>query len=153
VGEFRRDLLPDAAGYFEEQGLKLMGRGPWRTTTCEFHGGKSMRVNVKNGAWVCMNCGARGGDVLAYQRAATGQDFVAAARALGAYVDNGKPDQTQTRPTPLPARAALEVLHFESQLVATAAANVAHGVQLGASDHRRLLKAAGRIDVIARMFN
>ena len=63
---FDRRNLPDAVGYYESEGLKLTGRGKWRTTECKFHGGSnSMRVNVATGAFRCMNCGARGGDVLA----------------------------------------------------------------------------------------
>jgi hypothetical protein len=50
---FIRDNLPDAASYFEGQGLTLTGprSAKWRTTRCEFHGGSdSMRVNIASGA-------------------------------------------------------------------------------------------------------
>ena len=71
---FNRDALPEPIGYFEGMGLNLRGPGKWKTTRCEFHGGSdSMRVNTSSGAWVCMACGAKGGDVLAnlaiFQRA------------------------------------------------------------------------------------
>ena len=43
---FNRDALPNAQGYFEQRGWVLEGRGTWRTTRCDFHGGSdSMRIN------------------------------------------------------------------------------------------------------------
>ena len=145
---FNRELLPDAVGYFTDQGLVLKGVGKWRTTSCVFHGGSdSMRVNTASGCWCCMACDAKGGDVLAYEIAATGADFVTAAKRLGAWVDDGKP--APTKPTPLPARAALQVLDFEANLTAVAAGNVAQGVALTDADRDRLMVAAGRINRIA----
>ena len=99
------DRLPDPASYFESQGLKLTGprSAKWKTTECAFHGGSdSMRVNVHSGGWVCMACGAKGGDVLAYQMAAHGLEFVDAAKALGAWVDDGRP-HTPQRPGFVPS--------------------------------------------------
>lgn len=151
---FNRDHLPDPLEYYENSaGLKLMGRGPWRTTRCEFHGGSdSMRINTANGAWVCMSgCGARGGDVLAYHMAAHGMDFITAAKALGAWVDDGKPHCPQ-KPKPLPASQAIQVLAFESLLTAIAAGNIAHGVQLSDTDRSRLLVASQRIQTITGAF-
>ncbi|MDD2728680.1 CHC2 zinc finger domain-containing protein [Malikia sp.] len=147
---FDRNLLPDAASYYEAQGMRL--RGPrsakWKTTACTFHGGSdSMRVNVYSGAFCCMNCGARGGDVLAYEMALNGSEFVEAARRLGAWVEDGKP-QPQHKPAPLSPRAALEVLGFECNLAAIAAGNLAHGVALTDEDRARLMTCAGRINRI-----
>ena len=49
---FDRRNLPDAVGYYESEGLKLTGRGKWRTTECKFHGGSdSMRINTDSGAF------------------------------------------------------------------------------------------------------
>lgn len=143
---FNRESLPDPIAYFEGQGLKLSKRGKWRSAECTFHGGRdSLRINTASGAWVCMaGCGARGGDVLAYQMAAHGQEFVEAAKALGAWTEDGKPIPNR-KPTPLTSRQALEVLAVECNLVAVAAANVAHGCALSATDLKRLLAAAGRI--------
>src|SRR5438445_13818377 len=94
MGEFVRSSLPDPAEYFEGQGLKLVGRGKWRSTRCVFHGGSdSMRINIDSGGFCCMNCGARGGDVLTYAMQAQGLAFTEAARSLGAWVDGGKPDR------------------------------------------------------------
>jgi hypothetical protein len=147
-----RDHLPEPASYFESQGLVLQPGAKWRTTRCDFHDGSdSMRVNVQTGAWVCMaGCGAKGGDVLAYQMQRHDQPFIQAAKALGAWQDDPR-DETQPRrkPLPFPARDALEVLADEAMLVAVAAGNVAHGVVLSAVDRARLMQAAGRINVIA----
>lgn len=149
---FLRENLPDPVGYFESCGLQFRERkGTWRTTRCAFHeGSDSMRVNTRSGAWVCMSCAARGGDVLSYHRAATGLDFVSACKELGAWVDDGSPAPAHQRPAPFPARQALELLAAESNLVATAAANIAHGVTLSQIDLQRLLQAAGNIGQIAR---
>ncbi len=151
---FDRTLLPDPVAYFENQGLTLKGpgRAKWKTTACNFHGGSdSMRVNTENGAWVCMSCGEKGGDVLAYETKDSGREFVDAAKALGCWVDDGRP-QVQTKPTPLSPRLALSVLAFESSLAAIAAANVAHGYALTQIDLDRLLLAANRISNIVEAF-
>lgn len=145
---FDRDRLPNPVEFYEGEGLTMTQRGKWRTANCVFHGGSdSLRVNTATGAFVCMaGCGARGGDVLAYQMAVTGEDFVSAARALGAWIEDGKSAPRQL--TPLSPRAALQVLAAEANLVAIAAANAANGLPLGKKDLARLLAAAGRIQTI-----
>ena len=150
---FDRRNLPDAVGYYESEGLKLTGRGKWRTTECKFHGGSdSMRINADSGAFACMaGCGARGGYVLAYHMAQHGLEFVEAAKALGAWIDDGRP-ATQHKPSPLSPRQALEVLAVEANLVAIAAANVAHGVVLSQVDLSRVLTASGRITRLVEVF-
>lgn len=84
---FRRDLLPDALGYFEGAGLRLIGRGRWRSAICPFHRdhNPSLRINAETGAFRCMACGARGGDVLDFHRTRHGLSFPQAARDLGAW--------------------------------------------------------------------
>ena len=151
---FDRNLLPDPTAYFEEQGLKLTGprRAKWKTSACNFHGSSdSIRVNTSTGAWVCMSCGEKGGDVLAYEIASTGADFVAAAKAIGAWVDDGKPYKPQ-KPTPLSPRAALSAMAFEATLTAIAAGNIAKGVLLTDADRSRLMTAAGRINRMMEVF-
>ncbi len=151
---FDRHQLPEPTAYFESLGLKLIGptRSKWKTTACMFHGGSdSMRVNTSSGAWVCMACDAKGGDVLAYEMQTTGTEFVQAAKALGAWLDDGRAP-TQTKPTALSPRAALEALAFESLLVAVAAGNLSKGLTLTPTDRQRLLVAAGRIQHIAGDF-
>ena len=152
MGNFLRENLPDPASYFESEGLKLQGKGKWRTTSCSFHGGSdSMRINTATGAWVCMSCNAKGGDVLAHFIAEHGVDFVTAAKALRAWDDNGGPDKPH-RPKPLPASQAIQVLAFESTLTAVAAGNIAHGVLLTDTDRARLRVAAKRINTISEAF-
>ena len=87
AGHFRRELLPDAVGYFEQSGLRLMGRGRWRSAVCPFHDDHtpSLRVNMETGAFRCMACDAKGGDVLAFHRLRYGLMFKEAAQALGAW--------------------------------------------------------------------
>ena len=151
---FDRNLLPDPTGYFEEQGLKLTGpsKAKWKTTECRFHDGSdSMRVNTASGAWVCMSCGTKGGDVLAYEMASTGREFVEAAKAIGAWVDDGRP-HTPQKPTPLSPRAALSAMAFEAMFTAIAAGNLAKGVVLTDADRSRLMQAAGRINRMALVF-
>ena len=150
---FDRRNLPDATAFYEEHGLKLTGRGKWRTTECKFHGGSdSMRINTDSGAFACMaGCGARGGDVLAYHMAQHGLEFVEAAKALGAWIDDGKP-ATQHKPTPLTPRQALEVLSAECNLVAIAAGNMAQGVHLTIAERQRLLTASNRITRLVEVF-
>ena len=74
-----------------------------------------------------------------------------AAKALGCWVDDGRP-QTQTKPTPLSPRLALSVMAFESTLTAVAAANVANGVKLTDADRARLMVAANRINRLVEAF-
>ena len=150
---FDRRNLPDPISYFESEGLKLTSRGKWRTTACQFHGGSdSMRINTDSGAFACMaGCGARGGDVLAYHMAQHGLEFVEAAKALGAWIDDGKP-ATQHKPTPLSPRQALEVLSAECNLVAIAAGNMAQGVHLTIAERQRLLTASNRITRLVEVF-
>ena len=151
---FDRTLLPDPVTYFENQGLPLKGprSAKWKTTTCNFHGGSdSMRVNVTMGAWVCMSCGEKGGDVLAYEIKGSGREFVDAAKALGCWVDDGRPPVV-TKQTPLSPRLALSVMAFESTLAAVAAGNVANGVTLTDADRARLRVAANRINRLVEAF-
>lgn len=151
---FQRNDVPDWHAYAEREGLTLKypPRATWGTTECRFHNGSdSMRVNLKTGGWCCMNCGAKGGDVLGYHMEAHGLEFIEAARQLGAWVEDSQ-QAPQQKPTPLPPRAALQVLAFEATLAAVAAANVAHGVKLADQDRFRLLTAAARINRIAEAY-
>lgn len=151
-----KNRLPDPQGYYEAQGLRLIGpqRAKWKTTRCEFHDGSdSMRINTHSGAFVCMaGCGAKGGDVLAYHMAAHGLPFIEACKDLDAWVDDGKTPAVAPRPTPLPARDALQLLASEARIVAMAAGNIAYGTTLTDNDRARLRQCANRITTIAGMF-
>ncbi len=85
---FQRERLPSPAAYFDGIGLKLDGRGAWRSALCPFHADSSpsLRVRIESGAFRCMACGAHGGDVLAFHRLRTGKGFIEAARELDAWV-------------------------------------------------------------------
>lgn len=89
-GKFLRSLLPTSINYYEHQGIKLKGTGAWRDAICPFHADKtpSLRINVERGAYRCMACGARGGDVLAFHMHLHSLSFVEACKALGAWKEN-----------------------------------------------------------------
>ena len=84
---YDRALLPEPLHYFASAQLRLSGRGRWRSVLCPFHDdhNPSLRVNAETGAFRCMACGARGGDVLDFHRARHGLSFWQAARDLGAW--------------------------------------------------------------------
>ena len=84
---FDRRLLPTPAAYYAGEGIKFLGRGPWRDALCPFHPdtSPSLRVRIETGAFRCMACGARGGDVLAFHMQRHELRFVAAAKSLGAW--------------------------------------------------------------------
>ncbi len=152
---FDRNRLPDPQTYYESQGLKLTGprSAKWKTTKCNFHGGSdSMRIKTDSGGFVCMaGCGAKGGDVLAYHMAEHGMDFVTAAKDLGAWVDDGRPPIAY-KPTPLPARAALEVLGTEATIVVVAAGNLGNGYTLTPDDLQRVIAAGQRITTLVEAY-
>lgn len=114
-----RERLPDPDTFYSNEGLTLAGlsRAEWKTARCIFHGGSdSMRVNMASGAWVCMACNAKGGDVLAYRMQAHGEHFIDAAKALGAWVEDGKSIQPaneypRAKPARPPARTTINRLH------------------------------------------
>ena len=84
---FRRELLPVSTVYYKEQGVKLVGGGEWRSALCPFHNDTrpSLRVLVENGAFRCMACGVKGGNVLDFHILRYNLPFVTAARQLGAW--------------------------------------------------------------------
>jgi hypothetical protein len=91
-GHFDRGALPSSATFYRAQGIELRGRGAWRDALCPFHEDKkpSLRVRVDTGAFRCMTCGARGGDVLAFLRLRYGLGFVEAARQVGAWQEDSR---------------------------------------------------------------
>ena len=150
MGEFIRERLPDATSYFESEGLALTGPGKWKTTRCEFHDGSdSMRVNTESGGWVCMACGEKGGDVLAYAMRRHGLEFIEAARMLGAYVDDYKPHCGPAQPTTLSARDAMAVVAFEIVVLMIVIADIYKGLIPSDADWQRFIEGAGRIQTLA----
>jgi hypothetical protein len=79
-------------------------------------------------------------------------EFVAAAKELGAWIDDGKPTPN-LKPTALSPHAALQVLGFESTLIAIAGANIANQVALTPVDIARVLAATQRINQIVEDFS
>jgi hypothetical protein len=153
MGEFRRELLPMPQAFYESCGLVLRGRGPWRTTSCQFHGGSdSMRINVHSGGWRCMNCGEKGGDVLAYTARLHGLEFVEAARKLGAYIDDGKPHRGPTKPTLLGARDAMEVMAAEIGIAVIVIGDIKRGIVPSEADWDSFLQAASNVEALVREF-
>lgn len=146
---FDKDSLPDPQDYYENTAaLKLSGRGAWRTTSCEFHGGgDSMRINLKSGGFMCMNCQAKGGDVLAYEMKSSGIEFLDAAKALGAWTDDGR--HTTYRPSPVSARTMLKVIGIEVQIVALIASDLCNGKAISDVDRVRLMLSVSRIARVA----
>ncbi len=80
-------LLPKPADYHAGEGVRLLGRGAWRDALCPFHQDRSpsLRVNMETGAFRCMACGARGGDVLAFYMRRHALRFIDASKSLGAW--------------------------------------------------------------------
>lgn len=89
VGKFSRKDLTQPIPYYESQGIILKGGGHWRDAICPFHldSKPSLRINVEKGAYRCMVCGARGGDVLAFHMHKHSLHFVEACKQLGAWVE------------------------------------------------------------------
>lgn len=150
---FDRESLPDPWSYYRDE-LEggLTGRGLWRTAYCPWHGGLSLKINVKSGAFHCHGCGElSGGDVLSFHMQTHHLEFVEAAKSLGAWRSDGIPERPR-KPTPLSARAAIGVLKFETMVVAIAAGNIGNGIALSERDKRRVLKAGGRIIRVTELF-
>jgi len=144
---FVRDMLPDPVTFYEAEGLSLKGPGKWRSTPCKFHGGSdSLRVNTESGAFKCMACEVHGGDVLSYYMQAHSIDFLDAAEALGATVEDGRQAAPIRRTTLTPA-AALALLQAEAWLIACTALATADAVP-NEADRLRLIEAARTIQHI-----
>jgi hypothetical protein len=84
-----RTSLPSPMAYLLQRGaLTTKPRGEWASICCPSHKGgdeqhPSLRVSMKDGHFRCHACGAKGGDVIALHRLATGLGFVEAVHDLG----------------------------------------------------------------------
>ena len=85
--KFQKNRLPNPLSYFEKNGLNLIGKGEWRSAICPFHKDTepSLRVRVENGAFRCLACGEKGGDIVAFHQKRFGMPFKDACIALGAW--------------------------------------------------------------------
>lgn len=147
-----RDLLPEPVAYYEAQGLTLQGprSAQWRTTECRFHGGSdSMRIRVATGAFVCMACGARGGDVVVYEMTVHGIGFVQAARQLGAW--SGDAPQRHIRPTALSWQDRKSLVAFEANLIAVEGTRIGRWIDPSDADLERIRLASARITPVMEM--
>ena len=168
MGKFFRDRLPPPIYYYTYiAGFKLVGSGKWLTGPCDNHGGSdSMRFNRETGAYVCMaGCGARGGDVLSHYCGMTGLSFVEGAKALGAYVDDGKPYDGPTRPAQPSGRSLLQLAGDDLYLCADVVSAVCVALdkypqikealdgRLTKDDFDTFMQAAGRVIHVAGVAN
>jgi hypothetical protein len=88
-GSLDRASLPSPRSYLRQHGM-LDGkpRGEWAQIRCPSHKGgdernPSMSVSLVDGHFACHACGAKGGDIVALHRLATGLAFHEAVRELG----------------------------------------------------------------------
>ncbi len=146
---FNRDHLPGWLAYADAQGIKVEGRGTWRSILCDFHDDSkpSLRVNTKSGGWCCMSCGASGGDVLAHLMQRNGVNFVSAARTLGAWQDDGEPARPRQART-LTAQDALELLYQDATTLWILACDIGQGKALSASERATAAAIARRAMVV-----
>lgn len=152
---FDRNLLPDPPEYYESRGLVLTGprNSPWKTTRCDFHGGSdSMRINTQTGGWICMSCYVHGGDVLSFEMQADGVDFVTAAKALGAWIEDGRAPVNQ-KPTPLNPKAAMGLVAQELMIGYVVACDVFKGIKPSEDDMERLGLVVYRLARIAEVYH
>ena len=85
---FDRNRLPAIADYYRPVlGELRFNASGWAQVHCVFHEDEhaSLSIHRERGAFRCFACGARGGDVLAFEMLRSGADFKSAARALGAW--------------------------------------------------------------------
>jgi hypothetical protein len=143
-----RDRVPAWQEYAEREGLTLHGRGKWRNVLCDFHADTdpSMRVNTESGGWVCMSCGASGGDTLSHYMQRHGADFIDAARALGAWTDAASP--AHQRPRTLSARDGLSLLHADAMVLFVVGSDIGAGKTPPAKDLEAVARAVRRILVV-----
>lgn len=82
-----RHLLPSPIQFYKSQRIELKGNGEWRQALCPFHNDskESLLINVEKGAFKCMACNAKGGDVIDFQMKASQLNFVDACKKLGAW--------------------------------------------------------------------
>ncbi len=153
MGKYEKSMLPEAMGYYEGRGLKLIGSGTWRTTRCEFHGGReTMRIKTDSGGFMCMSCGAKGGNVLDYHRAVNGLGFIEAVKHLGAYQDDGQPYKGGERPSRIPAYDLLQAVANELHICVMVLSDCLNG-KLNAADFQRFIEAVSFIIYVAGVAN
>lgn len=82
--------LPNPTWVLDQLKVRYVRRPTWLQVYCPFHGnGKernpSMGMSASDGHYKCHACGAKGGDVIAFYRAATGKGFIETLKAMGVH--------------------------------------------------------------------
>ena len=85
--KFDRDSLPDPLSYYRGELGRLRGTGQWRQACCCFHDDHrpSLSLNIRNGAFRCFACNAKGGSLIDFYMLRYHVDFKQAAKDLGAW--------------------------------------------------------------------
>lgn len=150
MGNFVREMMPDPQVYLEGRGLRLQGRGEWRTTSCPVHGGSdSLRVNVRSGGFICMaGCGLKGGDLVSFVEQVDGVPFVTAAKQLGAWVPGPWATHKQTS-RGFSAADALRSVALELNVCRVVVADVRNGHVPNDADWGTFLRASGVVEFVA----
>jgi CHC2 zinc finger len=104
---FDRSLLPAPRSFYSREfgGLPRENSQGWVSVPCCFHSSgekrgrpsKSLRVNTREGNFICMNCGVKGGDPVAFIMQRDRVDFKRAAQSLGAWKDGGLSPEDRER--------------------------------------------------------
>lgn len=104
---FDRSLLPSPRSFYsrEFRGLPRENSQGWVSVPCCFHSSgekrgrpsKSLRVNTREGNFICMSCGIKGGDPVAFLMRRDGLDFKRAAQSLGCWRDGGLSPEDRER--------------------------------------------------------
>lgn len=149
---FDRERLPDPVAHHEAETKVKRSSSMWFQRSCPFcESSDAFYFHKVSGGFHCFACEVKGGDVLSYHMQLHGLEFIDACKALGCWIDDGKP-APQFKPAPLSPRAALQVLAAEANLAAIAAGNVACGVILADTDRARLMTASNRISRLLEAF-
>jgi DNA primase len=90
MNNFNKSLLPNPSTFYrgELSGLKIskengIAKCPFHKDGAEKH--PSLAINLTLGYFKCFACGAKGGDILAFQMMRYSQSFKEAAITLGAW--------------------------------------------------------------------
>jgi len=90
--QFDRSKLPKPENYYAQQFPELKNKSvksAWVNVHCCFHDDSqpSLGINLISGGFHCFACGAKGGDVLAFQRMRYRLSFVRAVDLWEAWYD------------------------------------------------------------------
>ena len=80
-----KSRLPAPIAYYSEVFPTLSKGKRWALVTCPFHDDRtpSLSVNLSEGHFRCHACGAKGGDIIAFEMRRSGLSFKATLKRLG----------------------------------------------------------------------